>query len=84
MNKELIVRAWKDPEFRASLSPEQRATLPECPSGQSITELDDTDLDSAVGGRCPNPQTQLWCPTHAPMMCINTRVEVCHLPPLTV
>ena len=48
MNKESIVRAWKDPAYRASLSPEQRAELPEHPSG--VTELDEGTLGQAVGG----------------------------------
>ena len=39
MDTQTIVRAWKDPEFRALLSPEQRSTLPENPSGKAITEL---------------------------------------------
>ncbi|MFE8602530.1 mersacidin/lichenicidin family type 2 lantibiotic [Archangium violaceum] len=48
MNKESIIRAWKDPVFRASLSPEQRAELPEHPAG--VTELDEGSLGQAVGG----------------------------------
>ncbi|MCY1081986.1 mersacidin/lichenicidin family type 2 lantibiotic [Archangium lansingense] len=48
MNKESIVRAWKDPAYRASLSPEQRTELPEHPSG--VAELDDATLGEAVGG----------------------------------
>jgi mersacidin/lichenicidin family type 2 lantibiotic len=28
-----IVRAWKDPSFRRSLTPEQRAALPDLPVG---------------------------------------------------
>ncbi len=39
MNAETIIRAWKDPEFRASLTSEQLAALPESPSGKSMTEL---------------------------------------------
>jgi len=50
MDTQTIIRAWKDPEFRALLSPEQRSTLPENPSGKSINELDDSELDDAVGG----------------------------------
>lgn len=50
MDTQTIIRAWKDPEFRALLSPEQRSTLPENPSGKSITELGDSELDDAVGG----------------------------------
>ncbi|WP_375773523.1 mersacidin/lichenicidin family type 2 lantibiotic [Archangium gephyra] len=50
MKKETIIRAWRDPEFRESLTSEERAALPECPAGQSITDLDEGDLASAVGG----------------------------------
>lgn len=50
MKKELIIRAWKDPTFRASLSPEQRAALPESPSGRSMTELDENELTEVSGG----------------------------------
>jgi mersacidin/lichenicidin family type 2 lantibiotic len=51
MKKEMIVRAWKDPAFRASLSSEERATLPESPSGRALTELDEAELLGIIGGR---------------------------------
>ncbi|HEX8433629.1 mersacidin/lichenicidin family type 2 lantibiotic [Archangium sp.] len=50
MNADTIIRAWKDPEFRASLTSEQRAALPESPSGKSMTELGEDELGDAVGG----------------------------------
>jgi mersacidin/lichenicidin family type 2 lantibiotic len=50
MKKEMIVRAWRDPEYRSSLSTEQRATLPDHPSGKSLPELDEADLGLALGG----------------------------------
>jgi mersacidin/lichenicidin family type 2 lantibiotic len=50
MKKEMIIRAWKDPSFRAGLSPDERAALPECPAGQSLTELDEGSLADVVGG----------------------------------
>jgi mersacidin/lichenicidin family type 2 lantibiotic len=50
MNRERIIRAWKDPEYRASLSTEDRAALPECPAGRALTELHDDELAEAVGG----------------------------------
>jgi mersacidin/lichenicidin family type 2 lantibiotic len=50
MNRETIIRAWKDPEFRASLAPEQRQALPESPSGRPLTELGEDDLVDVVGG----------------------------------
>lgn len=42
------VRAWKDPEYRASLSSDERAMLPEHPAG--LLELRDEDLRDAAGG----------------------------------
>jgi mersacidin/lichenicidin family type 2 lantibiotic len=55
MKAETIIRAWKDPEFRASLTSEQRAELPELPSGKPMTELDEGDLSDVVGGARCNP-----------------------------
>jgi mersacidin/lichenicidin family type 2 lantibiotic len=51
MKKEVIVRAWKDPSFRASLSAEERSTLPESPSGRALTELDEGALAGISGGK---------------------------------
>jgi len=50
MTRETIIRAWKDPTFRDSLTPEERAALPESPSGAAMTELDDAEIASAMGG----------------------------------
>ncbi len=50
MKRETIVRAWKDPEFRASLTSEERASLPDCPAGPAFTELSESELEDAVGG----------------------------------
>lgn len=44
-----IIRAWKDEEYRNSLSEEQRSQLPENPAG--MIELSDEDMGSVVGGR---------------------------------
>lgn len=43
-----IIRAWKDEEYRNSLSDEQRSQLPENPAG--MIELSDTDMESIAGG----------------------------------
>ena len=43
-----IIRAWKDEEYRLSLSEEQRAQLPENPAG--LIELTNAELEAAVGG----------------------------------
>ena len=47
MNKADIIRAWKDEEFRASLTDEERSSLPEHPSG--VIELLDSELTAASG-----------------------------------
>ncbi|MDY7226234.1 mersacidin/lichenicidin family type 2 lantibiotic [Hyalangium rubrum] len=51
MKRELIIRAWKDPEFRARLSTEERDALPESPAGYALSELDESHLADVVGGR---------------------------------
>jgi mersacidin/lichenicidin family type 2 lantibiotic len=43
-----IIRAWKDEEYRMSLSDEERSLLPDNPAGPM--ELSDAELDSIVGG----------------------------------
>jgi mersacidin/lichenicidin family type 2 lantibiotic len=46
MKKEHVVRAWRDPEFRASLSEAERAQLPAHPAAP--IELDDAELGRSV------------------------------------
>ncbi|MDB9373349.1 mersacidin/lichenicidin family type 2 lantibiotic [Nodularia sphaerocarpa] len=43
-----IIRAWKDEEYRNSLSEEQRSMLPENPAG--ILEMADQEIQNLVGG----------------------------------
>jgi mersacidin/lichenicidin family type 2 lantibiotic len=43
-----IIRAWKDKNFRDSLSEEQRAQLPANPAG--LVEIDDELLVQVAGG----------------------------------
>ena len=43
-----IIRAWKDEEYRMSLSDEERSLLPDNPAGS--IELSDEELESIVGG----------------------------------
>jgi mersacidin/lichenicidin family type 2 lantibiotic len=50
MKKDMIIQAWKDPAYRARLSAEERASLPECPAGRPLTELDEGSLGEVVGG----------------------------------
>ena len=48
MSIENIIRAWKDEDFRATLSAAQRKLLPENPAGD--IQLSDADLRGVVGG----------------------------------
>lgn len=48
MSHENIIRAWKDEEFRNSMSEHERALLPTNPAG--LVELTDTDLGNVAGG----------------------------------
>ena len=70
MNPKTIIRAWKDPEFRAHLTSEERRALPDNPSGQPMTELGEDAMGDVMGGvpACP-PTPPLvmtrarWCIT---------------------
>jgi mersacidin/lichenicidin family type 2 lantibiotic len=48
MSHQDIIRAWKDEEYRNSLSDAERAQLPENPAG--LIELPDEELDAVAGG----------------------------------
>jgi len=48
MIRDKIIRAWKDPEYRANLGEEELDALPQNPAG--AIELTDDELDQAVGG----------------------------------
>jgi mersacidin/lichenicidin family type 2 lantibiotic len=48
MKRKDIIRAWKDPEYRNSLTATQHALIPDNPAG--IIELSDADLNVAAGG----------------------------------
>ena len=47
MTNEDIIRAWTDPEYRATLSPADLAALPANPAGGF--ELNDAELDAVSG-----------------------------------
>jgi mersacidin/lichenicidin family type 2 lantibiotic len=48
MSHEKIIRAWKDKEYRLSLTEAERALLPEHPAG--LIELEEADLAIVAGG----------------------------------
>lgn len=48
MSQENIICAWKDQDFRNSLSVKERALLPENPAG--LVQLTDEELGAAAAG----------------------------------
>jgi mersacidin/lichenicidin family type 2 lantibiotic len=48
MAKKQIIQAWKDVEYRSSLSDAERSALPDHPSG--LIELGEAELERAAGG----------------------------------
>lgn len=70
MSKTNIVRAWKDEEFRNSLSDAEREMIPENPAG--LMELTDEALDVIAGGVVAvDPQASCdWC------SCVFAEAEV--------
>ena len=66
MNIQHIARAWRDDEFRAGLSAEALASLPDSPVGE--IELHDEDLNEVLGGSLSEATiavsvaiTVVWC-----------------------
>lgn len=60
MPKTDVIRAWKDAEYRESLSSSALAALPENPAGPM--ELRDDELDLAAGGETTvDPYCTLDC-----------------------
>jgi mersacidin/lichenicidin family type 2 lantibiotic len=83
MSIQTIIRAWKDAEFRASLSQAERAALPANPAG--VVELSDAELQQAAGGFWGPIFFTLTCPkpTSKEAGCVpNTMNGPCH-PPFT-
>ncbi|MBD2328722.1 mersacidin/lichenicidin family type 2 lantibiotic [Alkalinema sp. FACHB-956] len=57
MSQENIIRAWKDADFRNSLSRDAKTVLPDNPAG--LIQLNDTELGAISGGQMPDVP---WCP----------------------
>jgi mersacidin/lichenicidin family type 2 lantibiotic len=70
MSKIDIVRAWKDEDYRLSLTEAQRASLPANPAG--AIELTEGELDAIAGGSttalCTSSNATL-CSQKAPACC---------------
>jgi mersacidin/lichenicidin family type 2 lantibiotic len=70
-----IIRAWKDPEYRNSLTAAQHALIPDNPAG--IIELSDADLNAAAGGCTAPPYTVTNC--GCPPASVTGRPRSCNL-----
>jgi mersacidin/lichenicidin family type 2 lantibiotic len=55
MKKEHVIRAWRDPEYRASLSEAERAQLPAHPA--ALIELGDVELGRLAAAAVIPPET---------------------------
>jgi len=66
-----IIRAWEDPEYRKSLSAEERAKLPENPVGQ--IELTEDELSEVMGAA--QSGNSIGCNTKT---CVTTRGHTDH------
>jgi mersacidin/lichenicidin family type 2 lantibiotic len=54
-----LVKAWKDEEYRSSLSEAERAMLPENPAGN--LELTDAELELVAGGYRRRSSSSVSC-----------------------
>jgi mersacidin/lichenicidin family type 2 lantibiotic len=70
-----VVRAWKDEQYRMSLSETERANLPQNPAG--VVELTEGDLEGVVGGAADVSVTRTSCCTYSTTAtaCCNTSIE---------
>ena len=59
MSKIDFIRAWKDEDYRLSLSGEERAQLPQNPAG--IIDLSESELEVVVGASTEHIQTLGCC-----------------------
>jgi len=66
MSQKDIVRAWKDEEYRNSLSEAERAALPAHPAG--LVEIRDEDIEGVAGGTVTTNCTQ-WTVKPRPCCC---------------
>jgi mersacidin/lichenicidin family type 2 lantibiotic len=76
MSRVNVVRAWKDEEYRLSLSAAERALLPDDPAG--AIELTDADLGGVAGGMPPTCEDDscYGCTWVIMTMCLPCTYEV--------
>ena len=78
MKKQDIVRAWRDPKFRRSLSAEQKARLPEHPA-EWLLKVEDDALTSVTGGCCfPGSPMYSTQPTYCSGYCTGCGPIQCY------
>jgi mersacidin/lichenicidin family type 2 lantibiotic len=65
-----VIRAWKDAEYRESLSAEERAALPNHPAG--LVDLSEAELELVRGAIEAHPNGSIVCPTHFGATCVIT------------
>ncbi len=53
-----VIQAWKNEDYRSSLSAEQGAMLPDNPAG--MIELSDADLSAVSGGATFGGTCECW------------------------
>jgi mersacidin/lichenicidin family type 2 lantibiotic len=74
MSHQKTIRAWKDAEYRVSLTDDERGALPEHPAGR--IELGDLELEGIAGGNIIQGFTSFWsCPPPKP-----TKEQFCTTP----
>lgn len=66
MSQKNIIRAWKDEDYRSTLSEAELAALPANPAG--LVEVSDDDLNAMTGGTYTTYCTY-WSKTTAPKIC---------------
>ena len=59
MSKLDIIRAWRDPDYRLSLTKDEREQLPEHPAG--LIQLNDVDLEGVAAARGPKATSHQKC-----------------------
>jgi len=58
MSRVDVIRAWRDPQYRRSLTEEQRSELPQSPAGR--VQVDDRVLSRESGAGEDFVQTTAW------------------------
>ena len=79
MSRPDVVRAWKDAEYRASLSATEIEMLPAHPAG--LIEISDSDLSGVAGGSDDGIASIDWC---IPPITITVCWSINYCPTITI